>query len=147
VASGGPAFTMHLPARSIFRKFQVEGVWEAIWAELQMALRERIGREASPSAAVLDSHSVKSTEKAAVKTTSGVRRRQEGEEPQSPRPGRQRRDANAGVVHSAIQDRDGPGLVLDRHDGNFRDSNSSAPMAATTPGRLTRRRGRCRCCA
>jgi len=37
--------------------------WEAIWAELQMALRERMGREASPSAAVLDSQSVKSAEK------------------------------------------------------------------------------------
>ena len=30
------------------RKFQREGAWEAIWAELHMALRERIGREATP---------------------------------------------------------------------------------------------------
>jgi putative transposase len=43
---------------NIFRKFQREGIWEAIWAELHMALRERMGREASPSAAVLDSQSV-----------------------------------------------------------------------------------------
>jgi hypothetical protein len=27
-----------------------DGVWEAIWAELHMTLRERMGREASPSA-------------------------------------------------------------------------------------------------
>ena len=54
---------------NIFRKFQRDGVWEAIWAELHMALRERMGREASPSAAVLDSQSVKSAEKGAVKTT------------------------------------------------------------------------------
>ena len=44
------------PARStvynIFRKFQRDGVWEAIWAELHMALRERMGREPSPSVAV-----------------------------------------------------------------------------------------------
>ena len=33
---------------NIFREFQRDGVWEAIWAELHMALRERIGREASP---------------------------------------------------------------------------------------------------
>ncbi len=33
---------------NIFRKFQREGRWEAIWAELHMALRERMGREASP---------------------------------------------------------------------------------------------------
>ena len=42
------------------------GVWEAIWAELHMALRERMGREASPSAAALDSRSVKSMEKGAL---------------------------------------------------------------------------------
>jgi transposase len=53
---------------NIFHKFQREGVWEAIWAELHTALRERTGREASPSAAVLDSQSVKSAEKGAVTT-------------------------------------------------------------------------------
>src|SRR5439155_9352883 len=75
---------------NIFRKFQRDGVWEAIWAELHMGLRERMGREASPSAAVLDSQSVKSAEKekGAILTTSGLRRRQAGEGPQSPRPGR-----------------------------------------------------------
>jgi len=54
---------------NIFRKFQREGVWEAIWAELHMALRARMGREPSPAAAVLDSQSVKSAEKGAVETT------------------------------------------------------------------------------
>jgi transposase len=57
---------------NIFRKFEREGVWEAIWAELHMALREQMGRGASPSAAVLDSQSVRSAEKGAVKTTSWV---------------------------------------------------------------------------
>ena len=57
---------------NIFRKFQRERVWEAIWAELHMSLRERMGREASPSAAVLDSQSVKSAEKGAAKTTKWV---------------------------------------------------------------------------
>jgi hypothetical protein len=47
-------------------------LWEAIWAELHMALRERMGREASPSAAVLDSQSIKSAEKGAVTTTRWV---------------------------------------------------------------------------
>jgi hypothetical protein len=37
-----------------------------------MALRERMGQEASPSAAVLDSQSVKSAEKGAAKTTRWV---------------------------------------------------------------------------
>ena len=57
---------------NIFRKFQREGVWEAIWAELHASLRERLGRDASPSAAVLDSQTLKSAEKGAVKTTRWV---------------------------------------------------------------------------
>ena len=48
---------------NIFRAFQRQGVWEAIWEELRAALRERLGREASPSAGVIDSQSLKSAEK------------------------------------------------------------------------------------
>jgi transposase len=48
---------------NIFRKFQRDGTWEAIWAELHVTLRERLGREASPTAAILDSQTVKSAEK------------------------------------------------------------------------------------
>ena len=51
---------------NIFRKFQKEGVWYAIWEELHMPLREKLGREASPTAAVIDSQSLKSAEKGAV---------------------------------------------------------------------------------
>ena len=54
---------------NIFRRFQAEGRWDAIWAELRMALRERLGRQASPSAAVLDSQTIKSAEKGARKIT------------------------------------------------------------------------------
>jgi transposase len=57
---------------NIFRKFQRDGTWEMIWAELHMALRERLGRQASPSAAVLDSQTIKSAEKGARKTTRWV---------------------------------------------------------------------------
>lgn len=51
---------------NIFREFQRRGVWEAIWAELHADLREAGGREASPTAAVLDSQSIKSAEKGAA---------------------------------------------------------------------------------
>ena len=67
------------PARStvynIFRGFQRDGVWETIWTELYMTLREHMGREASPSAGVIDSQSLKSAEKGGakkVKTTQWV---------------------------------------------------------------------------
>ena len=50
---------------NIFRKFQADGTWEAIWAELYTLLREREGREASPTAAVMDSQTIKSAERMA----------------------------------------------------------------------------------
>ena len=34
---------------NIFRAFQRQGVWEAIWEELRAALRERLGRERAPA--------------------------------------------------------------------------------------------------
>ena len=43
---------------NIFRKFQKDGVWEAIWEELHMTLREQLGREAGPTAAVIDSQTL-----------------------------------------------------------------------------------------
>ncbi len=52
---------------SIFRKFQADGAWEAIWAELYTLLREHEGREASSTAAVTDSQTIKLAEKGAAK--------------------------------------------------------------------------------
>jgi transposase len=56
-------FPPHSTVYNIFRKFQREGTWEAIWAELHMALRERMG----PRGQLVG----------AVKTTKWVLRRQE----------------------------------------------------------------------
>jgi putative transposase len=53
---------------NIFRNFQKDCVWDAIWERLHMDLREDMGREASPTAAVIDSQSVRSAEKGAVMT-------------------------------------------------------------------------------
>src|SRR3954471_12584963 len=53
---------------NIFRQFQRDGVWEAIWAELRLGLREHLCRAGRPIAAVLDSQSVKSAEKGAAVT-------------------------------------------------------------------------------
>ena len=55
---------------NIFRNFQRDGVWNAMWESLHMDLREDLGREASPTAAVIDSQSLKAAEKGAV-TTAG----------------------------------------------------------------------------
>lgn len=53
---------------NIFRNFQKDGVWDAIWERLHMELREDMEREASPTAAIIDSQSLKSAEKGAVMT-------------------------------------------------------------------------------
>ena len=63
----GGGFPPRSTVYNIFRAFQRGGSWEAIWDELRMALRERLGREASPSAGVIDSCSLKSAEKGAVR--------------------------------------------------------------------------------
>ena len=51
---------------NIFRNFQRDGVWNAMWESLHRDLREALGREASPTAAVIDSQSLKAAEKGAV---------------------------------------------------------------------------------
>ena len=78
----GDPFPPRSTVYNIFRKFQRDGAWDRIWAELHMLLREAEGREASPSAAVIDSQSLKSAEKGApragVKTTRWVMTPQSG---------------------------------------------------------------------
>jgi putative transposase len=61
----------HLPStyppwQSVYgywRGFTAAGVWEEMLHVLRMAAREAAGREASPSAAIIDSQSVKTTER------------------------------------------------------------------------------------
>ncbi len=58
-----------------FRRWQHDGVWARIHHALVMADREREGREASPSAAVLDSQSVRTADqKGGSKASTPARR-------------------------------------------------------------------------
>jgi transposase len=45
-----------------FRRFWQDGIWSTMQANLLMAAREQAGREAQPTAAIIDSQSVKTTE-------------------------------------------------------------------------------------
>jgi transposase len=107
-----------------FRRLWEDGTWPTLHAVLVMAARERAGREASPSAAIVDSQSVRTTESGGPKGGA------------CPRAGRRPDPGDAGkkidgrkrhvlvdtlglllviVVHTAdIQDRDGLALVCRR---------------------------------
>ncbi len=57
-----PCFPPRQTVYGWFAAWRDAGVWEAVNHRLVMLDRERVGREASPSAAVIDSQSVKTTE-------------------------------------------------------------------------------------
>ena len=46
-----------------FRNWRDDGTWERVEEALRARVREAAGREATPSAAIIDSQSVKTTEK------------------------------------------------------------------------------------
>jgi putative transposase len=58
-----PAFPPWQTVYGYFRTFLNAGVWETIRHSLVMTLRETEGREASPTAAIIDTQSVTTTEK------------------------------------------------------------------------------------
>ena len=58
-----------------FRRWQRQGVWASAHHALVMAARERVGREVSPSAALLDSQTVRpADQKGEAKATPPARR-------------------------------------------------------------------------
>ena len=73
-----PAAPSRFPAladgvRRYMRAFADADVWETIRHHLVMMLRERDGREPSPTAAILDTQSVKTTEKGGLAATTRPR--------------------------------------------------------------------------
>jgi len=76
---------------------------------LVMADRERVGREASPSAAIIDSQSVKAT------GAGGPRGYDAGEK-------------FNGRKRHALVDTDGRGLVLEPHPASIQDRDGGGPL-------------------
>jgi putative transposase len=57
-----------------FRQWRIDGTWERINTALREKLRTTIGREAEPSAAIIDSQTVKTTEKGDLAATMQARK-------------------------------------------------------------------------
>jgi putative transposase len=57
-----------------FRQWRIDGTWERINTALREKLRTTLGREAEPSAAIIDSQSVKTTEKGGLAATTQARK-------------------------------------------------------------------------
>jgi putative transposase len=100
------------PWGTIYRWFAAwrdDGRFERINHALVMADRERVGRDASPSAAIIDSQSVKTTE------AGGPRGYDAGKK------------VNGRKRH-ALVDTDGRGLVIEAHPASVQDRDGGGPL-------------------
>ena len=57
-----------------FRNWRKDGTWERLNTVLRQQVRQAAGREAEPSAAIIDSQSVKTTEKGGLAATMPAKR-------------------------------------------------------------------------
>lgn len=59
---------------SYFWRWRKTGIWEQLHTQLREALRRRSGRDATPSAAIIDSQSVKTTQKGGRAATTAAKK-------------------------------------------------------------------------
>lgn len=117
-----------------------DGTLERIHLALYVAVREQVGREASPTTAIIDSQSAKGAQKGGLARPAGLR----DHGSQAPYHRRYARPVAGVAVHAAnIQDRDGVALVLDRRTRRlfpfieriYGDGGYQGPKATKAPAK------------
>src|SRR6202166_614648 len=108
-------FPPHQTTYRWFMRFRDNGTWESLNHHLVTRDRERIGREPSPSAAVIDTQSVKTTEAGGPRGFDAAKKVK----------GRKRH---------ALVDTDGRALTLQVHPASVQDRDGAVPLLQASRG-------------
>ena len=117
VANAADCFPPHQTVYGWFARWRDDGTWQTVNHHLVSLDRERVGRTASPSAVVMDSQSVKTTEAGGPSGFDAAKKVK----------GRKR---------NALVDTDGRALVLQVGSASIQDRDGAVPLLAKSRNRF-----------